>query len=1058
MFRRFLPLFLLLFLSTPLLADIESQTSINDVYNRGSSEFVGSITMTTTADDFPGVSPEAPAYIRITLADGATLAKTLVDSQSSIAPYNQPIFLAMELITMEPGLTIAAPLDTASIVRWVSGEDSIWICISRPTNTWLQREGVGAEAPSADHKVAFTIGVSARSSYWDNRDPDISNRPFNSRSTDGTDDPVLAVSALLCLDLSQSTLTIDGADSLLEFSAAAFGSAAATGNGEFAPNDPLAVTFANDFNIARGKTRECTVSIPFNITSPKIESTLDESGFVQITREYDAEIVCLRGGDKLDTDLFDRSVFSFRAETDLPIGFTLGSVAFDYFSLSDVSVIGVDPFEIEGRTLYRQLDLHWQGGTWSLSGFRLNMDITLVAPRSAVEAGTTRGNAPVESLKTDVSFTAKLVNHDGPYDLDPFEGDGQLRRCEASFFTPDPVTQSFGLFPVSERNRGSSFLSRWSVGYWSDLLISDGKGYMQAGYGDLEAYDLTTDPDQPLRTDRITPGFMRDIAAYNGKAYVAMFDGVEAYATDADGKLVLSETLLAGSRVDYLSISDGLMFAVIGGETQIYDLTARGAFAPLTTLPDSYRDFRVSGNTGIGYKDGDDWFSFDMSNPATPVEHLSFATSRYIQLDGTTVYEGGSKLTIHDLSNLAAPSVVGHIDLPDNQGDMTVIGDRAYFTGDLAVIDISNPAMPALLAGNGQRALGTIAVFNDKLYLAGWNSIGVLDLTDPDHPAEVHYRQIHNPLVARQGDLVLVSMETNLLYLLDVSNPKRIVELGHFTIDGGVIYETVIQGNTAHLADIGYGYRAFDISDPANVVQTADFPLDMTPHEIFIDGGFAYLLNHSRLSILDINDVPMLSAEVLLNEGDGDDIVVSNGYAYIVGVNGLHVFDVNDPGNPIPVFTEAAWSGRRLHISGSRMFISSLEGLRIIDIQNPATPRLKALAQGSTSYGDFDIVGDFMFAAARNGSMETLDISGPGLPGYINHIIVHPWHEGPLNIAASSDNIVAVANTGNGIALELFSFYCDWPEFPVFQQKLPEWPAQMDISQLIQSVEEPCPD
>ena len=582
----------------PLFADVERQTSINDVFNRGSAELAGSITMTVDADDFAAASPEAPIYIRIQLGSNTTLAKTLVDTQSAVSPFNQPIYLAVELIDIgDPATTVNVPQDAVSIVRWISGEDAIWLCISRSSSTWITRNGMTTEAPSADHKLSWTLGISARSSTYDHTDPDKSNRPFNARNIPATDDVADATSTSICSDFSQSTLTLEGEASLLFFTTAAFGPGAADGNGNFTAVDPLAIAFTNDDKLARGKTRSCQITDDAEMfLETSVDATRD-GDFATIIRSFRPTIRCDRGGWLLDTVLFNGSVFHLRVDTALPVGFSGEAPEIAYIDDDEIAVIPMDPFTVNGRTLYRQLDLQWVGGFRGLDKFRLDIFLPLTAPHALITGvgSIPRLDAAVEPVSVIVNFWADLVNHDGAADLKPFDGIDQDRRCAPSVYPLDAISadEPFTFFPVSSRKllRGDS--GSWSAGTWDSWQPSGDVSYAMRNASILEAVDIT-DPATPQITDQIN--FVDEVqgpAVADGRAFVGFADGALVYETDEMGQLQQVAWFGQGIDCQAISVAGNLAFLADALETTVFDITTPTSPIELTTLDRSARGARA---------------------------------------------------------------------------------------------------------------------------------------------------------------------------------------------------------------------------------------------------------------------------------------------------------------------------------------------------------------------------------------------------------------------------------------------------------------------------------
>jgi len=130
-----------------------------DVSPNGTHERAGSMTMMLQDNVFPGVMPEMPLFIEVTLEQGAVLAHTLVEPLVDL-----PIYLALIMQSDLPDLEMHAPSDTMSIVRWMEGESSFWLKIKHGTEHWVYGADKSFNPSAGDYKVYWHIGVSGAES------------------------------------------------------------------------------------------------------------------------------------------------------------------------------------------------------------------------------------------------------------------------------------------------------------------------------------------------------------------------------------------------------------------------------------------------------------------------------------------------------------------------------------------------------------------------------------------------------------------------------------------------------------------------------------------------------------------------------------------------------------------------------------------------------------------------------------------------------------------------------------------------------------------------------
>lgn len=495
---RYLISLLLMCLTLPALASVELDTSINDVYYRGDSELLGSITWTVTGSDFADVTTDEPYFIRITPDHGSVLSETLVQQSSTDPVLSQPINLALKLDGGNGLISMVANADAVSIVRWVEGESSFWIRVQQSSDVWLSDGGVFT-GPSNDLNVSFTAGISARlSDIFNDSDATVnnSNLPFNTRELIVDEgDYEEATSTLFCVDLTNSNLLADGSiESLLNFDIINFDHFADLGGGVYsgqAGND-TGINFPGNFSIGRGKDRACNVfEFDDNLKSQAPVSLLcieaptsnrSPFGLVNVSREFDFFLSCDSGGNLLSTNLVSGSFFTFTIPEDRRYGFYDEILDVQFVGESGHAVLSNPTFD-HGYTLYKQANLIYTGETQSL-------DNSVVL---TVQVGTWMHYTEDPTL-VDVDWGLTLFNHESAYDTEPYfdpgyDADGdfadQNRRCEPSSFVVDGGSLIVGFYEVCAGDPVSVFFPFVpAVTGDSDLWV--GFSYVNQGAKDLD--------------------------------------------------------------------------------------------------------------------------------------------------------------------------------------------------------------------------------------------------------------------------------------------------------------------------------------------------------------------------------------------------------------------------------------------------------------------------------------------------------------------------------------------------------------------------------------------
>ncbi len=120
---------------------------------------------------------------------------------------------------------------------------------------------------------------------------------------------------------------------------------------------------------------------------------------------------------------------------------------------------------------------------------------------------------------------------------------------------------------------------------------------------------------------------------------------------------------------------------------------------------------------------------------------------------------------------------------------------------------------------------------------------------------------------------------------------------------------------------------------------------DQATNDVFVQGGYAYVGQGARLSILDISNPvsPTLIGQTDLLTYTVQDICVWNGYAYVAaGYGGLRVVDVSTPTNPAEIgfYRPSIYPYAHLvDVADGYAYIGSYGGeLEVVSIADPANP------------------------------------------------------------------------------------------------------------------------
>lgn len=468
--------------SSMVFATIDLRTTINPVYVDGSCEQTGIIQFVVSADDFKDASTSQPVYIRITLEKAARLCKTLVlSNQTNVnagALVASPIYLPIQFDGNTPATITAVP-ETVSIARWVRGESAFWLKVQSPTTSWTN---IGA--PTNEVKVRWTVGISARTSWEQNKSEfDIGRSSLPSSTRDvtglGTED---AVSTLICVDLRNSNLEpapLPDNVSLLGFDPISydFTTTGVDRNGSnFAANSETNIingsltfpSFSGDTEIGRGYDFTCSVAIPKGGTSPVSAALCLVPGATGQNSTADEGLVCVSNTVLLDVNcgagwgFHENSRIRLATETGTNYGFEVaisnGAPVEFASGLYTLTGRSLDLLDASNSQAYGSI-----ASSFSTPGGHVltrNAEVQFAGPgvpgdiRLQVFATVCQWyQEDPTAINLAVSVYASNRDRNDIIDLDPFDGIGSLtdgtdqeRACDASLRLAGQVEWAFGRF------------------------------------------------------------------------------------------------------------------------------------------------------------------------------------------------------------------------------------------------------------------------------------------------------------------------------------------------------------------------------------------------------------------------------------------------------------------------------------------------------------------------------------------------------------------------------------------------------------------------------------
>ena len=237
----------------------------------------------------------------------------------------------------------------------------------------------------------------------------------------------------------------------------------------------------------------------------------------------------------------------------------------------------------------------------------------------------------------------------------------------------------------------------------------------------------------------------------------------------------------------------------------------------------------------------------------------AFGDSKDVKVYGDYAYlvNENAPLQIIDLSNPTSPTEVGQLSIDPEDGgahNVEVAGDYLYtsggssqgnFVGGVRIYSLANPVAPSFIGEFQDFYYHDTLVRGDTLYGAGiyGDGVDILDLSDRANPTRIatfNYpgSGAHNICSTEDGSHLFVGDEIgssgNWTRVFDVRDPQNAELVAEIIIDSeAAVHNCYVKGTTLYLAHYTEGFRAFDVTDPAN-------PVEIGFYDTFLQPGYGY--------------------------------------------------------------------------------------------------------------------------------------------------------------------------------------------------------------------------
>jgi len=356
-----------------------------------------------------------------------------------------------------------------------------------------------------------------------------------------------------------------------------------------------------------------------------------------------------------------------------------------------------------------------------------------------------------------------------------------------------------------------------------------------------------------------------------------------AGADDPPCPLPLLGSVPSSSTAPHVVVGDSLYILPINQPfLHIYDIADPTNPALLSTLTvpvgaEPGRDIAVANDIAYIAANSGGLMIVDVSDESAPdaIGLYDGASPEDVAVEGdlACIIHSTTVLEILDISDPELPALLGAYTFSAPKYSLTVVNNLAYVTGQsgaagsLSIIDASDPQSPALigsadpLEGKGFESLGAAVVDNERTYVKsqqcfGWDCDGAVHVYDVSQPSD---------------PTLLGSTET--LYVMNT-----------FDVAGSLLW-------LPYSGDGEQRLRVMDVTDPANMMELAEYSMDGALGINVRDSLGLLFTNNNGLQFLDIGSC--FTDDGILGDINGNGAVDTRDLLQLLGAWGTCA----NPGN-----------------------------------------------------------------------------------------------------------------------------------------------------------------
>jgi hypothetical protein len=373
--------------------------------------------------------------------------------------------------------------------------------------------------------------------------------------------------------------------------------------------------------------------------------------------------------------------------------------------------------------------------------------------------------------------------------------------------------------------------------------------------------------------------------------------------------------------------------------------------------------FEGSSGSGNGFAGEDDFIRLlDLADPANPVvlgERSFTATVNDTSVNNMKIYGDSlliaqaNSVVIADLSRIADPTIIGSDLTVSTSGAITVQGSRVFIhlgsQDGFGEFSIVSSDVPVLLGNVNPGAVSGLLLKENLLFITTINPgiLNVYDISIIGSPILLDSLSLYSGELggmAVWGETLVVTADTDGVYLVDFSDPEALITLGHISTSGQA-KNVVASKGYAYIADGTNGLVVIDIEN-TTLIKESTLGWAGTLEDVDLFGDYVVGMKGSTgMTVFDISD-PTYPTDLLIggdeSTGDGGTLVSVKNFGNIaVAANSageIWLIDVTPGEDPVvfSVLDLVAELGIStifdLDISGDCVYVTTDSGIVVLGL------------------------------------------------------------------------------------------------------------------------------